>query len=181
MVLGSRFPVSPLVFQRLDISCFQVAIWLKDCYGEVNPKPNPTSLNFAFLQVLSSLTIPLGQGPRGTGWSGVYWTSLTNPVRWTWMPLWTQTNWGISGRCVSPQRGRVVCLSVCLTGWSDVYWTSLTNPVRWNWMPLWTQTNWGISGRCVSPQRGRLSVCPFVCPSVTLAGAMCTGLPWQTQ
>ena len=35
-----RFPVSPLEFQRLGISCFQIAIlvWLKYCYWDVNPQ-----------------------------------------------------------------------------------------------------------------------------------------------
>ena len=34
---GVRFPVSPLWFQRLVISCFQVAILLKDRWRDVNP------------------------------------------------------------------------------------------------------------------------------------------------
>ena len=49
---GVRFPASPLRFQRLVISCFQVAIWLKDGYCEQRRKSlkqpsnriNPTNL-----------------------------------------------------------------------------------------------------------------------------------------
>ena len=39
-----RFPASPLWFQRLVISCFQVGIWMKDCLSGVNPQNNqPTT------------------------------------------------------------------------------------------------------------------------------------------
>ena len=33
-----RFPVSPLEFQRLVISCFQVTIWLTYRWRDVNPQ-----------------------------------------------------------------------------------------------------------------------------------------------
>ena len=43
---GVRFPASPLEFPRLVISCFQVAIWLKYRWSDVNPQYNqqPTNL-----------------------------------------------------------------------------------------------------------------------------------------
>ena len=37
---GVRFPFSPLRFQRLVISCFQVAIWLKYRLSDINPQIN---------------------------------------------------------------------------------------------------------------------------------------------
>ena len=35
-----RFPVSPLRFQRWDIACVQVAVWLKDRQSDVHPQNN---------------------------------------------------------------------------------------------------------------------------------------------
>ena len=38
---GVRTWVSPLPFQRLSISCFYVAIWLKDCKSDVKSPKQP--------------------------------------------------------------------------------------------------------------------------------------------
>ena len=39
-----RFPASPLEWQRLVISCFQVAIWLKYRWSGVNPQYNQPNM-----------------------------------------------------------------------------------------------------------------------------------------
>ena len=55
-----RIPASSLEFQRLVISCFKVAIWLKNHYSDVNPqynKPNNPNVSYEIRTSLGTFSI----------------------------------------------------------------------------------------------------------------------------